>query len=53
MGHDASILITIDPETTAVLMMKPEDKLSAELWTSNLSELSLLAHSSQTPKEKK
>ena len=53
MGHDAPILITIDPETTAVLMMKPEDKLSAELWTSNLSELSLLAHSSQTPKEKK
>ena len=40
MGHDAPILITIDPETTAVLMMKPEDKLSAELWTSNLSELS-------------
>jgi len=39
MGHDSPILITIDPETTAVLMIQPEEKLSAEIWTSRLTEL--------------
>ena len=36
MPEDAPILVSIDPESTAVLLMKPEKKLSAELWAEAL-----------------
>ena len=39
MSQDQPILVTIDPHSTAVLMIKPEEKLSAEMWAADLKEV--------------